>query len=90
MHHGVAIALCLIALLALMAGAARMLFGSKLSPRARPMVGHTALLGDDFGVNRGAADIMFGTANSPSALQEGWSLIKRSVRARSAVRLSVR
>jgi hypothetical protein len=85
MFHGLALALCLIAALALIAGAIRALLGTVHSANG---FGHAVQhpLEQYAGANR----FMFGTANSPSAVQEGWSLIERTMRARRAVRLAVR
>jgi hypothetical protein len=89
MYRGVAVALCLIAALAMIAGAIRALYGSG---RGANRIGRAVQrpLEHFFGASRFAAEIMFGTANTPSALQKGWSLIERTNRARRAVRLAVR
>jgi hypothetical protein len=92
MLHGLLLALFLIAALALVAGAIRLLFGPRSSPRSGSRFGHAAqdTLEQYLGAGRYATDIMFSTSNSRSAAQEGWSLIDRSLRARRAVRLAVR
>jgi len=89
MFHGLAVALLLTAVLALVAGALWVLLGSV---RSADGFGHAVQhpLEQYVGANRLATDIMFGTANSPSAVQEGWSLIDRTSRARRAVRLAAR
>jgi hypothetical protein len=89
MFHGLAVALFLSAALALVAGALWALLGSA---RSADGFGHAGQhpLEQYVGANRLATDIMFRTANSPSAVQEGWSLIDRTSRARRAVRLAVR
>lgn len=92
MFHALVLALCLIGVLAVVAGAIRALIGSKLYPRSDSLSGHTAqhTLEHYFGAKRYATDIMFGTAASPRASQEGWVLIDRSLRAKRAVRLAAR
>jgi hypothetical protein len=89
MYRGLAAALCLIAALALIAGAMRALYGSAWGANriGRAVQGP---LDQCVGASRFAAEIMFGTANTASALQKGWSLIDRNNRARRAVRLAVR
>lgn len=90
MFLGLTVTLSLIAVAALVAGAAhgfgsRHLHSGSLFRRA---VQHT--LARYGGANRYATDIMLGTYNRPSAAQGGWSLIDRNLRARRAVRLAVR
>ena len=89
MYHGLAVAICLIAALALIAAATRGLvanmyptsdFGRAVEPPLEQYVGASRL----------ATDIMFGTVDSSIAAQEGWSLIDRTLRAKRAVRLAVR
>jgi len=89
MYRGFAIALCLIAAFAMIAGAIRSLYGSA---RGANRIGRAVQrpLEHCVGASRFAVQIMFGTANTPSALQKGWSLIDRTNRARRAVRLAVR
>jgi hypothetical protein len=89
MFHGLAVALFLTAALVLVAGA---LWALLASARSAHGFGHAVQhpLEQYAGANRLATDIMFSTANSPSAVQEGWSLIDRTSRARRAVRLAVR
>jgi hypothetical protein len=88
-YHGLAIAICLTAALALIAGAVRALF-----PNARSVsgFGHAVQhpLEQYVGASHLATDIIFGTVNSRSAAQKGWSLIDRTLRAKRAVRLAVR
>jgi hypothetical protein len=85
MFHGLAVALFLTAALVLVAGA---LWALLASARSAHGFGHAVQhpLEQYAGANR----FMFSTANSPSAVQEGWSLIDRTSRARRAVRLAVR
>jgi hypothetical protein len=89
MYRGLVIALCLIAALAMIAGAVRAWYGSA---RGTNRIGRAVQrpLERCVGVSRFAAEIMFGTANTPSALQKGWALIDRTNRARRAVRIAVR
>jgi hypothetical protein len=89
MLHGLGLAVCLIAALALFAGAIRVLLANLGSASG---FGHAVQrpIEQYLGANRLAMDIMFGTADTPRAAQEGWSLIDRSSRARRAVRLAVR
>jgi hypothetical protein len=88
-NHGLAVAICLIAALALIVGAIRALFTSTRAPSG---FGHAVQhpLEQYVGSSRLATDIMFGTVDRPSAAQEGWSLIDRTLRAKRAVRLAVR
>ena len=89
MYHGLAVAVCLIAALVLIAGAIRVLF---TNTRATSGLGHAVQhpLEQYVGASRLATDIMFGTVECSNAAQEGWSLINRSLRAKRAVRLAVR
>jgi hypothetical protein len=88
-YHGLAVALCLIGALAMIAGAIRALFANM---HATSGFGHAVQhpLEQYVGASRLATDIMFGTVNSAVAAQEGWSLIDRTLRAKRAVRLAVR
>jgi hypothetical protein len=88
-NHGLAVAICLIAALALMAGAIRALV---TNARGSSGFGHAVQypLEQYVGVSRLATDIMFRTVDSSSAAQEGWSLINRTLRAKRAVRIAVR
>jgi hypothetical protein len=92
MLHGLLFVLSLIAALSLVAGVIRVLFGPRQSPRSGSRFGHAVhnTLEQYVRANRYTTDVMFSTSNSPSAAQEGWSLIDRNLRARRAVRLAVR
>lgn len=89
MYHGLAAALCLIAALALIAGAIRALFANM---HATNGFGHAVQhpLEHYVGANRLATGIMFGTVDSSIAAQKGWSLIDRALRAKRAVRIAAR
>ncbi len=89
MYHGLAVAICLIAALALIAGAIRGLFANM---HATSGFGHAVQhsLEQYVGPSRLATHIMFGTVDSSIAAQEGWSLLDRTLQAKRAVRLAVR
>jgi hypothetical protein len=90
MFHVFAAALCLIAAMALMAGAIWRVMGPSRSAHG---FGHAVQhpLEQYSDTTRLGTDVMFGTSNSRSAVQEGWSLIERASRARrDAVRFAVR
>jgi hypothetical protein len=90
MLHVLAAAICLIAALALMAGAIWTVVGPSRSAQG---FGHAIQhpLEQYVDATRLGTDVMFGTADSPSTTQEGWSLIDRASRARrDGVRLAVR
>ena len=89
MYHGLVVALCLIAALALIAGAIRALFANM---HATNGFGHAVRhpLEQYVGTSRLATDIMFGTVDSSIAAQKGWSLINRTLRAKRAVRIAAR
>jgi hypothetical protein len=83
-NHGLAVAICLIAALALMASAIRALI---TNARGSSGFGHAVQHPLEQYVG---TDIMFGTVDSSSAAQQGWSLINRSLRAKRAVRIAAR
>lgn len=89
MYHVLAVAICLIAALALIAGAIRALFANMHATSgfghaiAHPLEQHVC-------ASRLSTDIMFGTVDSSIAAQEGWSLLDRTLRAKRAVRIAVR
>jgi hypothetical protein len=89
MYRDFAVALCLLAALTMIGGAIRALYGSARGASRIGLVAQSPLE-RCMGASRFAAGIMFGTANTPSAVQKGWSLIDRTSRARRAVRLAVR
>lgn len=91
MLHGPVLALCLAAALAALAGTVWALFTGKhhLSSTLSRQATQQSL-GQYLRSSHYAGAIMFSTAKSRSACQEGWSLIHRAGRARSDVRLAVR
>lgn len=92
MSHLPVLALCLIVALAALGGAARALFASKQHSYIGILSGHAAQhpLEQYLGSRRYATAVVFSTATSPGAAQEGWSLIHRTGRARRDVRLAAR
>jgi hypothetical protein len=91
MFHSLVLAVFLLAALALAVGFLGALFGTRRLARSgdlfRHAVQHTF---EQYVGGRYGTDVMFGTTNSPSAAQGGWSLIDRNLRAKRAVRFAVR
>jgi len=88
-YHGLAVAICLIAALALIAGAIRGLFATCMPRAASAMPSSTRSSNTSVRV-AWRPILCLVPSNSSIAAQEGWSLLDRTLQAKRAVRLAVR